>query len=76
VPFDFAQYEEMARFMSSCKGKVMVSINDHPDIRHAFSDFHIMELDIKYSVANVDAQTTSGELVILNWEPEVMGGLF
>lgn len=76
VPFDFAQYEEMARFMASCKGRVMVSINDHPDIRRAFSDFHIMELDIKYSVANVDAQATSGELVILNWEPEVMGGLF
>lgn len=34
-------------------------------------------LDIKYSVDNLrgDAKT-SRELVIMNWEPEVFGGLF
>lgn len=76
VPFEFDQYEKMAKFMATCKGKVMVSINDHPAIRQVFKDFHIMELDIKYAVANVGAQQTSRELVIMNWEPAALGGLF
>jgi site-specific DNA-adenine methylase len=42
VPFGFEQYQEMAEVMRSCKGKVMVSINDHPDIRQAFDGFHMM----------------------------------
>ena len=33
VDFGFEQYEQMAEVMRSCKGKVMLSINDHPDIR-------------------------------------------
>ncbi|MYM80545.1 DNA adenine methylase [Duganella sp. FT50W] len=76
LPFGFEQYEQMAAFMRTCKGKAMVSINDHPAIRQAFAGFHILELDIKYSVANAGAQQTSRELVILNWEPLETGGLF
>ncbi|MFZ6644429.1 DNA adenine methylase [Undibacterium sp. TJN25] len=76
VSFEFAQYERMAEVMRSCKGKVMVSINDHPDIRQAFEGFEMMELDIKYAVANVEAQRTSKELVIANWTVNAPGGLF
>ena len=77
VPFEFGEYEAMAAFMRSARGKVMVSINDHPDIRAAFSGFHFLELDIRYSVANIHGKpSTSGELVITNWNPDVMGGLF
>src|SRR5438445_8219388 len=36
VGFGFAQYQQMAEFMRACKGKVMVSINDQPDIRAVF----------------------------------------
>ena len=68
----------MADFMRRCKGKVMVSINDHPDIRRAFSGFHIEQLDITYSVGNQrkGKAERSGELVIMNWEPSALGGLF
>lgn len=76
VPFPFSEYEEMASVMRTCKSKIMVSINDHPAIREVFKEFHILVLDIKYSVANVQEQKTSGELVITNWEPGIMGGLF
>lgn len=70
VDFPFEEYLTMAEFMRSCKGKVMVSINDHPDIRRAFDGFHVAGLDIKYSVANVHGgAATSRELVIMNWEP-------
>lgn len=66
----------MAEFMRRCKGKVMVSINDHPDIREAFAGFQIEQTSLKYSVANQrqEGQAASSELVIMNWQPEVMVG--
>lgn len=77
VDFDFQNYLDMAELMRTTKGKVMVSINDHPDIRRAFEGMHFLELDIKYSVANNHGPaTTSGELVITNWDCNAPGGLF
>lgn len=77
VPFEWAQYELLAEAMRTCKGKMMISINDHPDIRRCFAEFHIESLGIKYSVANTHgAPETSRELVITNWEPTIMGELF
>lgn len=77
VPFDFGQYEAMAEAMRSCKGKIMVSINDHPDIRRVFAGFHTHELNIRYSVgANHGATDASSELVITNWSPDALGQLF
>mgnify|MGYP001416605971 CR=1 FL=1 len=77
VPFPWEQYEQIAAFMRSCKGKFMLSINDHPAIRECFAGMTMHELDIKYSVANAHGTPkTSGELVITNYEPTVMGGLF
>jgi len=77
VPFGFEQYEAMAETMRSCKGRVMVSINDHPDIRRVFDEFHMRGLNIKYSVANNHgAAETSAELVITNWRAEDLGMLF
>ena len=75
VPFGFEQYEQMAAMMRSCSGKVMVSINDHPDIRNVFEGFVIHDLGIKYSVANAHGKPVeSRELVITNYEPALMGG--
>jgi DNA adenine methylase len=80
VPFEFENYERMASFMKTCKGKVMVSINDHPDIRRAYEGLIILDgemLGIKYSVANTHGNPdTSRELVILNYDPMQVGGLF
>ncbi|QOK93382.1 DNA adenine methylase [Ralstonia pseudosolanacearum] len=70
VPFGFENYLEMAELMRTCKGKVMVSINDHPDIRAAFAGHHMTELDIKYSLGQAHGKAqASGELVITNWKP-------
>ena len=53
VPFPWEQYQKLAVAMRSCKGKMMVSINDHPDIRAEFEGLTMHSLGIKYSVANV-----------------------
>ncbi|MEN9374846.1 MAG: hypothetical protein RL710_3, partial [Pseudomonadota bacterium] len=77
VPFEFHQYETMAEMMRKAKGKVMVSINDHPDIRRVFDGLAMLDLDIKYSVANTYGKPeTSRELVITNWDTQSSGGLF
>jgi len=77
MPFGLEQYEQMAEMMRTCSGKVMVSINDHPDIRRIFAGLVMHDLGIKYSVANCHGQPTeSRELVITNYEPGIMGGLF
>ena len=56
----------------------MVSINDHPDIRRAFDGFHFECLDIRYTTANQrhGKSDVTGELVIMNWQPEGLGQLF
>lgn len=64
--------------MGNCKAKVMVSINDHPDIRKAFDGLVMFDdIGIKYSVGNNQGEAQeSKELVITNYDPGVMGGLF
>jgi DNA adenine methylase len=77
VYFPFEQYERMADFMRRCKGRVMVSINDHPDIRQAFAGLHLESLEIQYTTANqrTAKAKSSQELVIMNWEPDLLSRL-
>lgn len=76
VPFDFGNYEHMASMMKAAKGKVMVSINDHPDIRKAYEGLHFLDLDIKYSLQQKGQPEASKELVITNFDAEKNTGLF
>jgi len=56
---------------------VMVSINDHPDIRKAFAGLHVESLEIQYTTANqrTAKAKSSQELVIMNWEPDLLNRL-
>lgn len=64
--------------MRHCKGKVMLSINDHPAIRDLFSEFPMHETTIRYSNHNQSSggQQASKELVIMNWDEAANGQLF
>ena len=77
LPWSFAEYEQLAAFAREAKGKVVVSINDHPDIRRVFDGLHMAELDITYSVGNARTQERreTGELIIANF-PLACTGLF
>ncbi|MGE8121538.1 DNA adenine methylase [Pseudomonas fulva] len=78
VDFPFSEYERMADFMRRCKGRAMVSINDHPDIRRAFKGFNFERLKIRYTSSNHRHAKTdmSDELVIMNWSPSDLRQLF
>jgi DNA adenine methylase len=48
--FGWDQYEEMARLAHDAKGAVMISINDHPDIRRCFEGLHIESVGLRHTV--------------------------
>lgn len=50
VEFGWEHYERMADFALNAKGMVVISINDHPDIRRVFADLHLDTRAIKYTV--------------------------
>jgi DNA adenine methylase len=77
VPFGFEQYELMAAKLRALKGRAIVSLNDHPDIRRVFEGFTMESLEIKYTV-NASAPADRRELVIFSWDvaAEGAGGLF
>ncbi len=73
LPFGFEEYEQIAKIMRTCKGKVMLSINDHPDMRTVFKEFRMIGLDIVYETGHSNnKRKESRELVIMNWEQEIV----
>ncbi|AZR21283.1 DNA adenine methylase [Xanthomonas vasicola] len=75
VEFPFSEYERMAEIMRSCKGKVVVSLNDHQDIRDLFSSFNSIPLQLRYSIGNGQSRAhQASELVIKSWHDS--GDLF
>ncbi|OOZ36106.1 hypothetical protein [Solemya velesiana gill symbiont] len=47
------------------QGALIISINDHPDIRRAFDGLHIKEVGITYTVGG-GAGSEARELIIWN----------
>ena len=76
VPFGFEQYEEMARLLRQLKGKAIISLNDHPDIRKCFAGFHSEATDIKYTVGGGKG-SEAREVLIFSWDIQAEpAGLF
>lgn len=60
MDFGLEQYTRMAELLRTMKGKVIVSVNDIPEMRQAFAG-----LAITYTVGT--ARKSTGELVIRNF---------
>ena len=76
VPFGFEQYLEMAEMLKRLKGKAIISLNDHPDIRRCFADFHIEATDIRYTVGGGKG-SDAREVLIFSWDIQAEpAGLF
>ena len=68
VEFEFAQYEKMAELMARLKGKAILSLNDHPDIRRVFAGFQMDTTGIQYSVGGGGRAVERTELIIYSWD--------
>lgn len=76
VPFGIAQHEVMARMLAKLKGKAIISLNDHPDIRGIFMGIHIKTTDIRYTVGGGKGSDAK-EVLIFSWGvDEESAGLF
>ncbi len=67
LPFGFEQYEEMATTMAGLKGRAILSINDHPDMRRVFKDFSRDKVGITYTVGGGKKSASRQELIIKSW---------
>lgn len=77
VDFGYEQYEQMAALLREIKGKAIVSLNDHPDIRRAFNGFQMETAEIAYTVGGGARQAQRTELIIYSWDREAEpAGLF
>lgn len=65
VEFDLEQYDRIAAYARSIKGRMIISVNDIPEMRHAFDGLPMDTIGIKYSVgSNSGELNTTGELII------------
>lgn len=67
VDFCWDQYQTLACTLHGLKGKAIVTLNDHPDIRRLFRDYVIESTDIRYTVGG-GSGVERCEVVIFSWD--------
>lgn len=68
VDFGLEQYTQMSDIARTAKGKLIISVNDIPEMRQVFSGLEMRRVEINYTVGGVNnRKTLSGELIIRNF---------
>lgn len=67
IEFGLDQYDQMAELARSIKGKMIVSVNDIPEMRGAFAGLVMESVDINYTVGGTQGRGKRSELIIRNW---------
>lgn len=67
VDFEWDEYLQIRDFMRRAKGKVVLSINDHPDIKELFCEFRRAEVAHEYTVGGQHNRQKVTELIYCNW---------
>lgn len=67
VPFGIEQYQFMAETVRGIKGKAIISVNDHPDMRAVFDGLDIRSTSTTYSVGGNNGHKVA-ELIICNFD--------
>jgi len=68
-PFDMAAQQRLAATLAAIKGRFLLSINDHPDIRRLYHGHCIRPMAVRYTVSRDKsaAATDRRELLIANY---------
>lgn len=69
--FSKDDFLRLADLMATISGKMILSINDTPEIREMFSDFYLKPVQVTYSVSEAPPKEF-GELIIANYEHPLM----
>ena len=66
--FPLEEYSKIADLAKSIQGKMIVSVNDIPEMHEAFSGLPMKQLETHYTVGGVKhSKTPSSELLICNF---------
>jgi DNA adenine methylase len=57
----------MAALMRRLKGKAVLSLNDHPEIRRVFADFQMDTVPISYTIGGGKG-VERAEVIIYSWD--------
>lgn len=68
VGFDLGEYRRMAELAREIRGRMVISVNDIPEMREAFQGLPAETLDIAYTVGGSGKGPRSRELLIRNWQ--------
>jgi DNA adenine methylase len=67
VDFPLAEYELMASLARSMAGTIIITVNDHPEMRRIFDGLAMQSVGITYTVGGADRAHEARELIIGNW---------
>ncbi|HTU44196.1 MAG TPA: DNA adenine methylase [Bryobacteraceae bacterium] len=67
-----ADFKALAVRLASIKGKFLLSLNDHPEVRELFAAFEIKPVELAYT-AKKNTHVRYGELVIANYQLKETG---
>ncbi|GEA13747.1 DNA adenine methylase [Alteromonas sp. KUL49] len=68
VDFGWDNYEALLGNFKECRGKMLITLNDHPEIRTLFKGYVVDTKDIKYTVSGNKTPKLSKEVFIANYE--------
>lgn len=64
--FDRNQFAQMAEQLRGIKGRFILSLNDHPEVRRIFAEFQFRDEQVRYSVGGMANSKMAGEVIITN----------
>lgn len=67
VDFPLEEYDRMAELMRSLKGKAIVSVNNHPEMRRVYKGFNTQVVGVTYTVGGAQNNAPREELIVCNW---------
>lgn len=69
VPFGLDQYQALAAALASLKGRALLTINDHPDMRKVFAGFRLKRLTTRYTIGQSAKakKEPRHELAVMSW---------
>ena len=67
MEFGLENYDHMADLARRIKGKMIISVNDIPEMRQAFNGLNIQSVDISYNLKITGKSSRKKELIILNF---------
>ncbi|EDS3168038.1 DNA adenine methylase [Salmonella enterica subsp. enterica] len=67
VDFPLVEYERMAQLATSIQGKMIISVNDIPEMRKTFAGLEMQSVGIKYNLQTTEKAKPKRELIIRNF---------